>query len=776
MKQITVAVVGNPNCGKTTLFNALTGSRQKVGNWPGVTVEKKTGTMMLDGVPATLVDLPGTYSLGSSDTSLDERIALDYAVSGQADVLVNIVDASNLERHLYLTTQLLEMRVPMLVVLNMMDVARQNGITIDVDALAAQLCCPVVPVIAAKGTGLEAMKRAIAKVAASKALPGAFCRYDAPVERAVERLAPRLPEAPADPRWQLMQIFDGDRSRLAALPPALAANIGEAMADLEDECGEDLDILIADRRYAFAGMAVAASVERPHEASQSLTDRIDLIVLHRVLGIPIFLAVMYLMFMWTINVGSAFIDFFDLSVGAILVDGLGHAMRSAGSPEWLAVLIADGIGGGIQTVATFIPVIAFLYIFLSILEDSGYLARAAFVMDRFMRMAGLPGKAFVPLIVGFGCNVPAIMGTRTLDNDSDRKTAIMMAPFMSCGARLPVYALFAAAFFPANGQNLVFGLYLTGIAVAIMTGYIMKMTVTRGHASPLVMELPPYHMPTLRNVALHTWERLKGFVLRAGRVIVLMVAFLSIVNAVDTSGNFGHADSESSILAVASRTAAPVFAPMGLDERNWPAIVGIVTGVFAKEAVVGTLDSLYGALARDASSEAPEEPQTTLQIIEGGLKDALASIPANLAAVAGTATDPLGLDVGNVESLDAAAAEQAVQTGTFSEMQARFSGSAGAFAYMLFILLYTPCVAATGAIYREAGARWMTAALVWTTGIAYGASVMAYQVATFADAPLRASGLIAGVLAAFALTILALRYHSARHHHRVLALATTGGD
>lgn len=773
MKQITVAVVGNPNCGKTTLFNALTGSRQKVGNWPGVTVEKKTGTMMLDGQPATLVDLPGTYSLGSLDTSLDERIALDYAVSGAADVLVNIVDASNLERHLYLTTQLLEMRVPMLVVLNMMDVARQNGVKIDIEALSAHLGCPVVPVVAAKGTGLETMKRAIAEVAAAKAVPQAFCRYDAQVEKAIESFVDRLPEGAADRRWQLVQIFDGDRSRLAALPADLSAEIGSAMAELEDGCGEDLDILIADRRYAFAGKAVAASVERPREVSQSLTDRIDRVVLHRVLGIPIFLAVMYLMFMWTINVGSAFIDFFDLSVGAILVDGLGHALRTAGSPEWLAVLIADGIGGGIQTVATFIPVIAFLYIFLSILEDSGYLARAAFVMDRFMRMAGLPGKAFVPLIVGFGCNVPAIMGTRTLDNDSDRKTAIMMAPFMSCGARLPVYALFAAAFFPTNGQNLVFGLYLTGIAVAIMTGYIMKMTVTRGHASPLVMELPPYHMPTLRNVVFHTWERLKGFVLRAGRVIVLMVAFLSIVNAMDTSGNFGNADSDRSILAVASKAAAPVFEPMGLDERNWPAIVGIVTGVFAKEAVVGTLDSLYGALARDAAGQAPEEENTTLQIIGSGLSDALASVPANLAEVVGKATDPLGLNIGAVDNPDTAAAEQAVATGTFAEMRARFAGTAGAFAYMLFILLYTPCVAATGAIYREAGARWMSAALVWTTGIAYGAAVMAYQIATFAESPLRASLWICGILAVFAVTIIALR-RSSSPPRAPLALAGTG--
>ncbi|NML74352.1 Fe(2+) transporter permease subunit FeoB [Rhizobium sp. S-51] len=771
MKQMTVAVVGNPNCGKTTLFNALTGSRQKVGNWPGVTVEKKTGTMMLAGKAATLVDLPGTYSIGSLETSLDERIALDFAVSGEADVLVNIVDASNLERHLYLTTQLLEMRVPMLVVLNMMDVARQNGVKIDIEALAAQLGCPVVPIVAAKGTGLEAMQKAIADVAASGRVPSGYCHYDAAVEKAVERLAPRLPESPADPRWRLLQIFDGDRSRLDGLPGTLGAEIAETLAELEDECGEDLDILIADRRYAFAGRVVAASVERPRIASQSLTDRIDRIVLHRALGIPIFLAVMYLMFMWTINVGSAFIDFFDIGVGAVLVDGLGHAMRSAGSPEWLTVLIANGIGGGIQTVATFIPVIAFLYIFLSILEDSGYLARAAFVMDRFMRMAGLPGKAFVPLIVGFGCNVPAIMGTRTLDNESDRKTAIMMAPFMSCGARLPVYALFAAAFFPANGQNLVFGLYLAGIAVAIFTGYIMKMTLTHGQVSPLVMELPPYHMPTLRNVVMHTWERLKGFVLRAGKVIVLMVAFLSIVSAMDTQGNFGSAESDRSILAVASKAAAPVFQPMGLDERNWPAIVGIVTGVFAKEAVVGTLDSLYGALARDAAPEAPEEPQSTTQIIVEGLARAAASVPANLAALTTRITDPLGIDIGDVTSTEAAAAEQEVKTGTFAEMQARFAGSAGAFAYLLFILLYTPCVAATGAIYREAGARWMTATVAWTTGIAYGSAVIAYQTATFAEAPLRASLWITAILAAFASTILALRHTSARLRRPVLAKA-----
>ena len=771
MNNLTVAVVGNPNCGKTTLFNALTGSRQRVGNWPGVTVERKTGTFKLADAAITVVDLPGTYSLGPAETSIDERIALDYAVSGEADLLVNIVDASNLERHLYLTTQLLEMRVPMLIVLNMMDIARQNGVEIDVAALQARLGCPVVPVVASRGEGVDALKRTMAQAADARALPEAAPRFDPVVERALDAISARLPESRLDARWQVLQMLDGDERRISALPPELAMEVRETTAAVEEEAGEDLDILLADRRYRFAAEAVRAAVTRPREASRTLTDRIDRIVLHRFLGIPIFLGLMYLMFMWTINLGSAFIDFFDIGVGAVMVDGLGHVLRSMGLPSWVVVVVADGIGGGIQTVATFIPVIGFLYIFLSLLEDSGYMARAAFVMDRFMRSAGLPGKAFVPLIVGFGCNVPAIMATRTLDNENDRKAAVMMAPFMSCGARLPVYALFAAAFFPSSGQNIVFGLYLIGIAAAVGTGYLLRSTLLRGETSPLVMELPPYHMPIFRNVAIHSWERLRAFIVGAGKVIVVMVAVLSVLNLVGTDGSFDEVEPDQSVLAATSRAVVPLFKPMGLNEDNWPAVVGIVSGILAKEAVVGTLDSLYGALASTGEEEEAADDRGALGIVTDGLGEAFATIPANLMALADTVTDPLGLSVGDVASIDHAAEEQEVQAGTFGQMQARFVGISGAFAYLLFTLLYMPCTAAMGAIYREVGGRWTLFASGWTMGLAYGAAVVAYQVGQFAKTPLVSGAWIAGVFAAFAVVIAMMRQRGGGRMEEPVSLA-----
>ncbi|PTW60569.1 ferrous iron transport protein B [Breoghania corrubedonensis] len=771
MKNITVAVVGNPNCGKTTLFNVLTGTRQKVGNWPGVTVERKTGQFRLPETLVSVVDLPGTYSLGPCETSLDERIALEYAVSGEADVLVNIVDASNLERHLYLTTQLLEMRVPMIVVLNMMDIAQQNGVAVDVAELERRLGCRVLTVVASRGQGVDGLKQAMIEAAETKALPCQAPRYDGAVERALAEIAGQLPASSYDTRWQALQMLDGDERRIAALPSDLANTVRETMVSVEEEAGEDLDIMLADRRYRFAAEAVQAAVTRPRQASTTLTDRIDRIVLHRALGIPIFLVMMYLMFMWTINVGSAFIDFFDIGVGAVMVDGLGHLMRTLGAPDWLVVVLANGIGGGIQTIATFIPVIGCLYIFLSLLEDSGYMARAAFVMDRFMRSFGLPGKAFVPLIVGFGCNVPAIMATRTLENENDRKAAVMMAPFMSCGARLPVYALFAAAFFPTNGQNIVFGLYLVGIAAAVLTGYMLRSTLLRGETSPLVMELPPYHMPTLRNMLMHSWDRLRTFILGAGRVIVLMVAVLSVLNLVGTDGSFNKVKPENSVLATVSKAVVPVFKPMGLEENNWPAVVGIVSGVLAKEAVVGTLDQLYGALADDGSADADDDGRTTLQIVGDGLAEAFATIPANLAALTDTLTDPLGISVGDVDSIDKAAEEQDVATGTFGEMQARFAGVAGAFAYLLFTLLYMPCTAAVGAIYREVGGRWTLFAVGWTLWVAYGASVIAFQVSQAGQAPVRALTWIAVVLAVFATAIAAMRQKGSRRQSAVVAQA-----
>lgn len=761
MNKVNIGVVGNPNCGKTTLLNALTGARQKVGNWPGVTVERKTGTYTQGGVQVHLTDLPGVYSLGvTSIASLDEKIARDYVLGGEADLVVNIVDASNLERNLYLTIQLLKMRAPVVVALNMIDVARDRGVRIDIPALEARLGCPVVPLVASRGEGVDHLRAEIDQASRERAVSPIEFGYLSEAEEAIAELVPALSEPVAareiDARWLAIKLLEEDdlvREWVGDAVNDTAARLRETVAA---RAGEDTDILIADGRFGFAHALVRDSVRRVGEVTGTVSDRIDRVVLNRVLGIPIFLAIMYLMFMFTVNFASAFIDFFDIFVGTILVDGLGAAMTGLGSPEWLRALIAGGVGGGIQTVATFIPVIAFLYLFLSVLEDSGYMARAAFVMDRFMRGVGLPGKSFIPLIVGFGCNVPAIMVTRTLEHRRDRVITVMMAPFMSCGARLPVYALFAAAFFPIGGQNLVFALYLIGIGFAILTGLVLKTTVLQGETAPFVMELPPYHMPTLKGVVLRTWDRLKAFMFRAGKVIVAVVVVLSFLNSWGTDGSFGNEDSDRSVLAAIGRSITPVVEPLGIEEDNWPATVGMFTGIFAKEAVVGTLDALYSTLAEEDAGEAgaAEEPFD----LWAGIGEAFQSIPDNLAGVADTFADPLGLGIGNVSSIDAAVEDQEVASGTFGAMASRFDGKIGAFAYLLAVLLYMPCVAAIAAIYRETGTSWAVFASLWTTGLGYGSAVLVYQAGTFARHPTESALWIAAIVGVFVLVLGVLRH------------------
>ncbi len=767
----TLGLVGNPNCGKTTLFNALTGSRQRVGNWPGVTVERKSGEYRLGEARFEVVDLPGTYSLDVVDreVSLDEKLARDYVHAGEADLVVNIVDASNLERNLYLTTQLAEMRIPLLVVLNMTDVAEAKGMRVDAAALSRQLGCPVLPVVASEGTGIDALKDAIREAVAAPPRSSAVVPYQAALERAVVEIAGRLEAASRQtvvaPRWLAVRLLEGDDLARRAAGPDLAAEAAARAGAL----GDDLDILVADARYGLANRAANAAVTVTGRVTRDLTDRIDRVVLNRALGVPIFLVMMYLMFMFTIAIGGAFIDFFDQLAGALFVDGFGVLLAGLGAPEWLTVGLANGIGGGLQTVATFVPVIGFLYLFLSVLEDSGYMARAAFVMDRFMRWVGLPGKSFVPLIVGFGCNVPAIMATRTLDHRRDRLMTIAMAPFMSCGARLPVYVLFAAAFFPQGAQNVVFGLYLIGIAVAVLTGLALKRSILKGEATPFIMELPPYHLPTAKGILIRTWERLKSFIFRAGRVIVPMVLVLNFLNAIGTDGSFGNEDSDRSVLAEVGRTIAPVFSPMGLTEENWPAAVGIFTGVLAKEAVVGTLDAAYSALAESdaAAAGSPPAEEEAFNLTDA-ITAALATIPANLLDALGSWADPLG--VASVDASDAAAVamEQDVSTGTFGAMADRFDGTAGAFAYLLFILLYFPCTAAIAAVYQESGPRWTAFVALWTTGLAYGLATLYYQAATFGRDPASAAAAIGLTLGGFAAALLVLYWLGRREATRLV--------
>ena len=768
-RPLTVALAGNPNCGKSALFNALTGIRQKTGNWPGVTVERKEGRLELDGRAVTVIDLPGIYSLDAG--SPDERVTRDYLLSREADLIVNVLDASNLERNLYLSVQILEMGVPLVVALNMMDVARRRGVLIDTDRLGQELGCPVVPIVAVTQEGITELKARALAVAAGRQVGGFALAHEECVEEAVADLAPGIAAAQGgggevNARWLALKLLEGDPAAALNADRATLAKAEHWRGQIHARSGEEADIHIADTRFGHAHALAQRVIRQRGRAGRTLSDGIDRVVLSRIWGIPLFLLVMYLMFVLTVSLGGAFVDLFDGVAGALFVDGLGALLGAAGAPAWLTLILAQGIGGGLRVVATFIPIIASLYLFLSAIEDSGYMARAAFVMDRFMRSIGLPGKAFVPLIVGFGCNVPAVMATRTLENERERKLTILMNPFMSCGARLPVYVLFAAAFFPHTGQNVVFALYLTGIVVAVLTGLLMKRTLLQGESAGFMMELPPYHLPTLKGVLLRTWDRVKIFLHEAGRVIVVMVLILNVLGSVGTDGSLGNQDSDRSILSAVSRAAAPLFAPLGVREENWPAVLGIVSGVLAKEVIVGTLDSLYTRLAAEAE---PAEGEPAPFSLPQALAAAVATVPANLADALGGLSDPLGLRVGDLSDQEAAAAAQEVHSGTFGAMEARFDGQVGAFAYLLFVLLYFPCVATIGAIVREAGAPWAAFVAAWTTGVAFAAATLFYQVATFDRHPLASGAWVVGLTLVLAVVVFVLRAWARNGRGQILA-------
>ncbi|MBM4203549.1 MAG: ferrous iron transport protein B [Gammaproteobacteria bacterium] len=687
-----VALVGNPNCGKSTLFNALTGARQQVGNWPGVTVEKKSGFYRHGERQIEVIDLPGTYSFdeaGVTADSIDERIAQQFLANTDSVAIINVVDASSLARGLYLTLQLIEARLPVVVAVNMMDVADRHGMHIDATALARALGCSVVCIVASRNEGIGTLKDAVDNVLAHPA---------------------------------------------AALP---AFKSPEA-------------------RYAHVDQLVKDCV-RQTPVERTITEQIDRFVLNRFLAFPVFLLAMYLLFMFAINIGSAFIDWFDLMGIVLFVEGPRQLMQSVGFPDWLTAFLAEGVGGGVQLVGTFIPVIGCLFLGLSFLEDSGYIARVAFIVDRAMKKLGLPGKSFVPLIVGFGCNVPAVMATRMLDREPDRILTTIMAPYMSCGARLTVYALFATAFFPHNGQNIVFALYLIGVAVAILSALIVRRYLIAETHGVFILELPAYHLPTLRGLVLQTWQRLKGFVVRAGKAIVAVVIILNVVNSAGTDGTFGNQNTEKSLLSAIGRAITPVFTPMGLTPDNWPATVGIFTGFFAKEVVVGTLDALY----------APKDSAGDYDLAQG-ISDAFASVPANLEGIGDLLLDPLGIDLGDTSDVTAQAEARAIEVGTIGALQAGFAGQIGAFAYLLFVLLYMPCVATIGVIYKEIGGFWAVFSAAWSLVVAYAAAVTVFQLGGGAPDLGSAATVVVPVLAVAALAFGGLIHWGRRRQVRLI--------
>ncbi len=707
-----ILLVGNPNCGKTTLFNRLTGARQKVGNWAGVTVEKKSG-LIRKGRKGTssieVIDLPGLYGLNSASPTADERVAEEVFNQGDFDLILNVVDAANLQRHLILTSQLKALGKPVWLALTMTDVAQQGGLLIDAEILARQLELPVYPVVGSSGEGMNVL------------------------------------------------VGDLVHHAQAHSEQATATTTDFGNATTSRHSTESMLAQISHHQLQVA-LALQGVVQRT-ESQRNFTDIMDRIVLHRWLGIPIFLAVMYLMFTMAVNLGAVFIDFFDILGGALFVDGFHHLLSLVNAPEFIHVILADGMGGAMQIVGTFVPVIAGLYLCLSFLEDSGYLSRAAFVVDKLMSRIGLPGQAFVPLIVGFGCNVPAVMSARTLSRQADRLLTMLMAPFMSCSARLTVYVLFAATFFPEQGQNVIFLLYLFGIMVAVFSGWLFRKHIFALVAEPSLMEMPAYHLPVWRNIFITTWHRLQAFVLRAGKTIVLVVTFMTVLSSVTVQGTFDTQAREQSLMAYLGQSATPLLKPLGVKEENWPATVGLITGIFAKEAVVGTMVSLYSPEASSLSKNdnvLNNEPAPETWQLAQPLGEAVASIGENLRGFSNAILDPLGL--GEVDDQMQGLSGDASSTATMSRMQNGFDGALGAFCFLLLVLLYSPCVAVMAAIRREAGLMWMLTVVSWTTSIGYIISSLVYQFATLSQHPLGTLYWTGGVIVSFGVFVWGLKW------------------
>lgn len=726
-----IALIGNPNCGKTTLFNRLTGSQQTTGNWPGVTVEQKSGHFKINQTPFHLIDLPGVYSLEQSQhCGLDERVACNFLQCQPADLIINVIDATNLERQLFLTAQLLHMGLPVVVVLNRMDLLQDYNLHIDIEKLSNALCCPVIPISAYHNKGIDELKQKLPEYLNQKT----SLSFELPEELAISlsklqlMMEGHVKIKEKRSCWKSLQMLVNPESA-----PANAKTFcQQEKQQLEKTFSEDLELISADLYFQFAHDSAHASETRTDQFTRNTTDLIDRWILHPIWGMPIFLLIMYLLFATSIAIGNVFIDFFDLGAQALFVDTPSYLLQQINAPEWLITILANGIGGGIQVVATFIPVIGALFILLSILEDTGYMQRAALVVDGLMRKLGLSGQAFVPLVVGFGCNIPAVLATRTLPDSKDRIKTALMTPFMSCSARLTVYVMFATAFFADNAALVVFALYLVGILAAVLTALLLKYTLLQGKVSPLLMELPIYHKPTALNVLLNARNKLKSFIIDAGKVIVIVVTVLNVLNSLGTDGSFGHENQSDSVLSEIAKTATPIVAPLGITEENWPATVGLFTGILAKEVVVGSLDALY-------QQETPLNASENYELLPA-LSQAAATIGDNAHNLFSDFTDPLGLNsIQSIEDKSLIAQEQGFELSTLDKMANYFDGQVGAFAYLLLILLYFPCVATFGALKQELGSKWALFSAGWSLFLGYAIAVSFYQIMVFERHPVSSS-------------------------------------
>jgi ferrous iron transport protein B len=667
-KKIVIALAGNPNSGKTSIFNNLTGARQHVGNWPGVTVEKKEGRLIDQGATHSVIDLPGTYSLGAY--SEDEVIARDFVLNEKPDVIINVVDASNIERNLYLTTQLLETGANVVIALNMMDEARARNITIDIPKLSKLLGVPVISTVATKKEGMKELVEQAIQAAKADKKSSLKINYGPEVEEELSRLesiiwshAQLSTNFPA--RWLAVKLLEEDEDihkQVKKYPGTadLIAQYEKSVKHLQDVTGEDTESLIADRRYGFIGGVAKQVVARRATAEYklSMSDKIDKIVTNRILGIPIFLLAMWGVFQFTFTIGDpmiGWIEAFFAWFGGVVAGGLAAANAS----ELVTSFVVDGIIGGIGSVLVFIPNIFLLFLAISILEDSGYMARAAYIMDRFMHTLGLHGKSFIPLLIGFGCNVPAVMATRTLENKRDRLITILISPLMSCGARMPVYVLFVGAFFSAKQGLVIFSLYMLGIILAVIMGKIFKTFLFPGETAPFVMELPPYRIPTLKVTLIHMWERGSAFIKKAGTIIFAIVVIIWALSILPWGVEYA---SQESLVGRLGIFIAPIFAPCGFG--TWEAGAALFFGILAKEVVVATLGVVYG-------------------VGEEGLVTAVQQFWTPLSA----------------------------------------------YAFMIMTLIYVPCAAVIGAIKRETNSwKWTAFAVGYTLALGWLMAFIVYQV------------------------------------------------
>lgn len=672
---LNIALVGNPNCGKTTLFNEITGSKQHVGNWPGVTVEKKEGKYKKN-KEMNIVDLPGIYSL--SPYSAEEIVARNYIVEEKPDVLINIIDATNIERNMYLTLQILETEIPTIVALNMMDEVENSGTKIDIDKISEYLGVKVVPIVARGGKNIDLLMNEVKKV--SKERNKDLDVYSKDVEDFLEEILCHINDNDSrlkKYRWRSIKLLEEDPIETEKLAPDTKEKIESILNKANKKLNGDAEGEIADQRYKFISNVVGKAVNKKEQADgkrvETTSDKIDKILTNRIIAIPAFLVIMYGLFSITFGEGplgigawlqTLVVDFWEGPLTKTIVGSL----QNMGASEWALSLVGDGILAGLGGVVSFLPQILVLFLLMSILEDSGYMARVAFVMDKIFRRFGLSGKSFIPLLMGFGCSVPALMASRTLENEKDRKVTMMITPFMSCGAKLPIYLMFAATLFANSNKTLIiYSIYMLGLVVAVISALILSRFIVKGEASNFIMELPQYRIPTLRSVLIHGFEKVKGFAVKAGTVILASTILIWLLSNFNFSG---MCEMEDSILASIGRSIQWIFAPLGFG--NWKASVGVVTGWIAKENIVSTFGVLYGA--SDAITEAA---------MEGS-----AAIPGVAAA--------------------------------FTQ--------ASAFSYMAFNLLCMPCFAAVGAIKKEMGSwkdtlftvafqmlvAWVVAFLVYT--------------------------------------------------------------